>query len=154
MHPCQMMLVLLCQVARRCAHAHHLSLTQWLACVRVQGIQMQPDTVTQFQDDIYAGRWDEALTLLPQLTFDAGVALQASPATAWSPFLSMEGMRFLQLFLWCPHAPVPVPLCVMPCSGGLTFQGLQACCCHGSQDSTLQVGCSMTMLGACRRRAS
>ena len=46
-----------------------------------QGIQMQPDTVTQFQDDIYAGRWDEALMLLPQLTFDAGVALQAGPAT-------------------------------------------------------------------------
>lgn len=38
---------------------------------------MQPDTVTQFQADIFAGRWDAALALLPKLTFDSDVALQA-----------------------------------------------------------------------------
>ena len=37
---------------------------------------MQPDTVTQFQEDIFGGRWDAALQLLPQLTFDSDVALQ------------------------------------------------------------------------------
>lgn len=39
---------------------------------------MQPDTVTQFQEDIFGGRWDAALQLLPKLTFDSDVALQAS----------------------------------------------------------------------------
>lgn len=43
----------------------------------MQGIQMQPDTVTQFQADIFGGRWDAALLLLPQLTFDPAVAAQA-----------------------------------------------------------------------------
>lgn len=46
----------------------------------VQGIQMQPVTVTQFQDHIFNGRWEAALALLPQLTYDPNVALQASPS--------------------------------------------------------------------------
>ena len=84
------------------------ALHECLACgVAVQGIQMQPDTVTQFQDDIYAGRWDEALTLLPQLTFDAGVALQASPATVSKGFLSVLGV--------CSAS-------CSPCSGAHTLQ--------------------------------
>ncbi|CAK0785253.1 hypothetical protein CVIRNUC_008459 [Coccomyxa viridis] len=41
------------------------------------GVQMQPDTVTQFQEDIFGGRWDAALQLLPKLTFDSDIALQA-----------------------------------------------------------------------------
>lgn len=45
------------------------------ACL--QGIQMQPITVTEFQDHIFNGRWDAALALLPQLTYDPNVALQA-----------------------------------------------------------------------------
>ncbi len=38
---------------------------------------MQPVTVTQFQDHIFNGRWDAALALLPRLTYDPTVALQA-----------------------------------------------------------------------------
>ncbi|EIE21969.1 WD40 repeat-like protein [Coccomyxa subellipsoidea C-169] len=44
---------------------------------RDSGIQMQPVTVTQFQDHIFNGRWDAALALLPRLTYDPTVALQA-----------------------------------------------------------------------------
>ena len=44
---------------------------------------MQPDTVTQFQEDIFGGRWDAALQLLPKLTFDSDVALQASMHQAY-----------------------------------------------------------------------
>ena len=53
------------------------SLALTSALLFLQGIQMQPDTVTQFQADIFAGRWDAALALLPKLTFDSDVALQA-----------------------------------------------------------------------------
>jgi hypothetical protein len=58
--------------------------------VSLQGIQMQPDTVTQFQADIFAGRWDAALALLPKLTFDSDVALQASssPEDKFRAFLA------------------------------------------------------------------
>jgi hypothetical protein len=46
---------------------------------------MQPVTVTQFQDHIFHGRWDAALALLPRLTYDPNVALQAgvSLVTYW-----------------------------------------------------------------------
>ncbi len=60
---------------------------------------MQPDTVTQFQEDIFGGRWDAALQLLPKLTFDSDVALQASMHQAY-------------LYLHSPalYVSLPVPL--------------------------------------------
>lgn len=50
---------------------------------------MQPDTVTQFQEDIFGGRWDAALQLLPKLTFDSDIALQA----CLSPFLLLYNLQ-------------------------------------------------------------
>lgn len=61
---------------------------------------MQPDTVTQFQEDIFGGRWDAALKLLPKLTFDTDVALQASGRRMSSPCQNdLDWMRMCHAML-------------------------------------------------------
>ena len=54
---------------------------------------MQPDTVTQFQEDIFGGRWDAALQLLPKLTFDSDIALQACLSPLFTPLQSAGMLR-------------------------------------------------------------
>ena len=89
-----------------CQETLHSGHVVW-SCM-LQGIQMQPDTVTQFQADIYGGHWDAALQLLPQLTFDAGVALQARASAPPCLFHTLSG-HCMRRAGTCSRSTPPLP---------------------------------------------
>ena len=69
---------------------HHAATGLSVACADLQGVQMQPDSVTKFQDSIYAGQWDAALRLLPGLGSETEALLQVSPLCVPDVFMTVK----------------------------------------------------------------